>query len=137
MSTKNSLFSLFCFLVALKGDFMGLVERIKQLSNQRKVSIAELERYLGFSNSSIRKWDERNPGVDKLNAVADYFDVSTDYLLGRTNVKNSSNGSNEVNINDNTIIMTLDGDELTESERQVILAATRALIEQRKKEGKK
>ncbi|WP_142429400.1 helix-turn-helix domain-containing protein [Enterococcus faecalis] len=48
------------------------------------MSFAELERKLGFANSSIRKWDERTPGIDKIQKVADYFDVSTDYLLGRT-----------------------------------------------------
>lgn len=50
----------------------------------KKMSFAELERKLGFANSSIRKWDERTPGIDKIQKVADYFDVSTDYLLGRT-----------------------------------------------------
>ncbi|BDQ61069.1 transcriptional regulator [Enterococcus faecalis] len=63
---------------------MGLVQRIKLLSDEKKMSFAELERKLGFANSSIRKWDERTPGIDKIQKVADYFDVSTDYLLGRT-----------------------------------------------------
>ncbi|WP_270293921.1 helix-turn-helix domain-containing protein [Enterococcus faecalis] len=63
---------------------MGLVQRIKLLCDEKKMSFAELERKLGFANSSIRKWDERTPGIDKIQKVADYFDVSTDYLLGRT-----------------------------------------------------
>lgn len=63
---------------------MGLVQRIKLLSDEKKMSFAELERKLGFANSSIRKWDERTPGIDKIQKVANYFDVSTDYLLGRT-----------------------------------------------------
>lgn len=63
---------------------LGLVQRIKLLSDEKKMSFAELERKLGFANSSIRKWDERTPGIDKIQKVADYFDVSTDYLLGRT-----------------------------------------------------
>lgn len=63
---------------------MGLVQRIKFLTDKKKISFAELERKLGFANSSIRKWDERTPGIDKIQKVADYFDVSTDYLLGRT-----------------------------------------------------
>lgn len=63
---------------------MGLVQRIKLLSDEKKMSFAELERKLGFANSSIRKWDERTPGIDKIQKVADYFGVSTDYLLGRT-----------------------------------------------------
>ncbi|MGJ0714016.1 helix-turn-helix domain-containing protein [Enterococcus raffinosus] len=58
------------------------------LCDEKKISIAELERKLDFANSSIRKWDERTPGVDKIQKVADFFDVSTDYLLGRTDKRN-------------------------------------------------
>lgn len=65
-----------------------IVERIKELCEHRKISVAELERALDFGNSSIRKWDERNPGIDKVQKVANYFDVSIDYLLGHTDVKN-------------------------------------------------
>lgn len=67
---------------------MSLVQKIKMLCDEKKISIAELERKLDFANSSIRKWDERTPGVDKIQKVADYFDVSTDYLLGRTDKRN-------------------------------------------------
>ncbi|MGE7545026.1 helix-turn-helix domain-containing protein [Sporosarcina newyorkensis] len=66
---------------------MSLVERIKTLCVENKTTIAELERKSGISNGQIRKWDTSTPGVDKLNAIADYFDVSTDYLLGRTDKK--------------------------------------------------
>lgn len=67
---------------------MSLVQKIKMLCDEKKISIAELERKLDFANSSIRKWDERTPGVDKIQKVADFFDVSTDYLLGRTDKRN-------------------------------------------------
>lgn len=61
-----------------------IVERIRQLCDERKISIAELERKLNLANSSIRKWEKGNPGIDKVEKVADYFNVSTDYLLGKT-----------------------------------------------------
>ncbi|POZ56416.1 hypothetical protein LYSIN_01199 [Lysinibacillus sphaericus] len=66
---------------------MRLVERIKTLCKEKKITIAELERKTGISNGQIRKWDSSIPGVDKLEAIANYFDVSTDYLLGRTDKK--------------------------------------------------
>lgn len=65
-----------------------IVERIKELCDQRKITIAELERKLDFSNSSIRKWNTASPSFDKMKKVADYFDVSTDYLIGETDHKN-------------------------------------------------
>lgn len=63
---------------------MGLYEKIKFLASQRKLSIRKLEESLGYGNGTIRRWDRQTPGIDKLEAVANYFDVSVDYLLGRT-----------------------------------------------------
>lgn len=66
---------------------MGLVEKIKMLCNERKVTFAEVERKTGISNGQIRRWDNSSPKIENIQKVADYFDVSTDYLLGRTDQK--------------------------------------------------
>ncbi|MCY8842434.1 helix-turn-helix domain-containing protein [Bacillus atrophaeus] len=63
---------------------MTIVERIKNLAKDKKISLAELERKTKLSNGTIRRWDEKTPGVDKVQKVADYFNVSVDYLLGRS-----------------------------------------------------
>lgn len=63
---------------------MTVLDRVKLLSNEKKITIAELERKLDFGQGSIRKWDKQSPSAERLNKVADFFDVSTDYLLGRT-----------------------------------------------------
>ena len=63
---------------------MGIVDRIKELSATKNMTIAELERKLDFANSSIRKWDNQSPSSIRLQKVAEYFDVSVDYLLGLT-----------------------------------------------------
>lgn len=78
---------------------MNPKEIIKNLiSTTNKVdTIAALERALDISNGTINKWDKQNPSVNALEKIADYFSVSTDYLLGRTNNPNVNNGgsSNE------------------------------------------
>lgn len=61
---------------------MSIVKRIRSLASDKKITIAELERKLNLANSSIRKWDERTPGIDKVQKVADYFQVPIDYLVG-------------------------------------------------------
>lgn len=63
---------------------MDLLDKIKNLAAQKHITIAELERSIGISNGQIRKWATQTPGIDKVKLVADYFNVSTDYLLGRT-----------------------------------------------------
>lgn len=56
---------------------------IKNLADQQKISVSELERKLNLSNGSISKWAKSKPNSKYLEKVADYFNVSTDYLLGR------------------------------------------------------
>ena len=63
---------------------MTLKERVKSLSDERGISLPILESTLGFGNSTIVKWDKSTPKADKLEKVAEYFGVTTDYLLGRT-----------------------------------------------------
>jgi len=66
---------------------MGLYEKIKILADAKKISIRRLEELLGYGNGTIRRWEKQTPGVDKIQRVADFFDVSVDYLLGRTDKK--------------------------------------------------
>ncbi|EJR24609.1 helix-turn-helix domain-containing protein [Bacillus cereus] len=66
---------------------MTVVDVIKRLCKEQKITIAELERRIQLSNGQIRKWENQTPGIDKIQKVADYFNVSVDYLLGRTEQK--------------------------------------------------
>lgn len=62
-----------------------IYNRIRELASQHKISLAELERSLQFSNGIISTWKFSNPSIDKISKVANYFNISTDYLLGNTN----------------------------------------------------
>lgn len=63
---------------------MSLVTRIKQLCANQHLSLHRLEMTIGLSKSSISKWDVNAPSIEKVLRVAQYFNVSVDYLLGRT-----------------------------------------------------
>ena len=60
---------------------MSLLVRIKQLSKEKKQSVAEIEKALNMGNGTIRRWDIHAPSVDKVIAVAQLLDVSVEYLL--------------------------------------------------------
>lgn len=64
-----------------------LFDRVKDLSEQRGENIKTVAVKLGFSENAIYKWKTQSPKSETLEKVADYFDVSTDYLLGRTDKK--------------------------------------------------
>ena len=63
---------------------MNTYEKIKELTKRRGISVRELEKRLGYSNGYFSKWKKVSPNSDGVTKVADYFGVSVDYLLGRT-----------------------------------------------------
>lgn len=66
---------------------MDLYSKIQMLAERKHVSLAQVERDLGFSPASLRKLHINKPSADKIIALAMYFDVSTDYLYGRTEIE--------------------------------------------------
>lgn len=69
---------------------MSLVEKLKSLCEGKSTNFAAVERALDFGQGTIRKWDKSSPSTDKIEAIADYFGVSVDYLLGRENGSDES-----------------------------------------------
>lgn len=63
---------------------MTVYERIENLRNSRKISQGKLEKELGFSNGSISKWKNSMPNPERLQKIADYFNVSMEYLMDGT-----------------------------------------------------
>ena len=58
-----------------------MVDRINELAQKMGVSISAIEKAVGLSNGIIGKWRKQSPSCDKLKLVADYLNVSIDYLL--------------------------------------------------------
>ncbi|WP_017470665.1 helix-turn-helix domain-containing protein [Amphibacillus jilinensis] len=67
---------------------MSTLERVKGLCKSRGISVARLEDELNIPKNTIYQWNRISPSLDKIKAIADYFQVSVDYLLGRTDQKN-------------------------------------------------
>ena len=71
-------------------------EKIKELSKKQGVSLQKVAEDLGFSVNYLYTLKEKTPKSDRLQEIADYFNVSTDYLLGRTdNPTIASNKNND------------------------------------------
>jgi transcriptional regulator with XRE-family HTH domain len=66
-----------------------LALRLKELRAERDISQRELAHALNVSIGAIGNWESRTrmPDAEKLQQIADFFDVSVDYLLGRSDVK--------------------------------------------------
>lgn len=61
-------------------------KRIAQLRKERNLTQEELAKVLGVSRGAVSMWeiDQRTPDPPILQQIANYFGVSVDYLLGRT-----------------------------------------------------
>ena len=62
------------------------MERLRKLRNERNLTTTELGNLFGFSNATITNYElgNRTPNNDTLKRFADFFNVSVDYLLERT-----------------------------------------------------
>jgi len=61
-----------------------LVKTIKNTCKNFGITVAQLEKELGYSPSLISRWVKTSPSIDKIVEIADYFNVPIDELIGRT-----------------------------------------------------
>lgn len=101
---------------------MTIVERIKELCEAQCLTLASLERKLDFGNGTIRRWDNTLPSGDKLLKVAEYFNVSVDFLLGKK--------SDDEDVPDeNFAIICRNAKKLSPEQRQKLLEMARVMFE--------
>lgn len=58
-----------------------LYKKIQKICDSKGLTVSGLEKDLGFSNSTIRKWKNSSPSIENLKKVADYFGITVDELI--------------------------------------------------------
>ncbi len=91
---------------------MKFGEMLKSLRIEQRYTQQELADILNLSKSNISKYESNSiePNLDTIQKIADFFKVSTDYLLGRSIIRNPETQGK-------TIAAHQDG-ELTEEEKE-------------------
>ena len=111
---------------------MNIVDKIRTLCSERTITIAELERNLGLGAGTVSRWDIRVPGADKVQKVAEYFDVSTDYLLGRSDIPKWATNEDVIVFDQalkrNSVIMSYNGIELSEEDKLQLEGMIKAML---------
>ncbi|HEQ0689897.1 TPA: helix-turn-helix transcriptional regulator [Streptococcus pyogenes] len=99
-------------------------EKIKELADRQGISINKLEEKLGYSRNTIYNLKTKKPNAERISEIADYFQVSTDYLLGRTDNPAIAKDNQEYTSEDLRKMAenakTFDGKPLTESDIEAI-----------------
>ena len=64
----------------------GVFVRLKELRKNKGISQLRWATELNTTQNTISRYEtgEREPGIDELIKIADFFNVSVDYLIGRT-----------------------------------------------------
>lgn len=88
----------------------------RELIQNQGVTAYQMSKETGISEALISNWKSGRqlPKYDSLNILADYFNVSGDYLLGRVNIYNgmySITGDNNVQVNGNNSHTTVTNSE--------------------------
>lgn len=106
------------------------LEKIKELAKSRGISLAKLEESLGYSTNYFYTLKTKTPNSDRLQEIADYFNVSTDYLLGRTEnpyIAKDGDASAPLDLRDiASQSMLFDGKPLSEEDIDFITAVLEA-----------
>lgn len=99
-------------------------DRIKELAKRRGLSINLLEEKLGYSKNTIYNLKNSKPSTERISEIADYFNVSTDYLLGRTDnpaIAGDKAPEHEIELDDlDGRIMLFDGKPLSDDDKRAI-----------------
>ncbi|MBR6778958.1 MAG: helix-turn-helix transcriptional regulator [Clostridia bacterium] len=66
----------------MKNNYFG--KTLKELRESKNISQRKLGEFFGVANQTISSWEKgiNEPDLDTLIKIAEFFEVSTDYLLG-------------------------------------------------------
>lgn len=126
---------------------MDIYERVQYLAKNQGLSVRELGNKLNIGPTTLYKWKKQTPKSDILIKVADYFGVSTDYLLGRSKDKYDLSPQEKIDIgveaekmmkglNDEGSV-NFYGEPMSEEDKEATLSALNLLMTINKKKAKK
>ncbi len=105
-------------------------EIVKDLCEKKGISLNTLEEKLELGKNSLYGLKRNQPSAERLQQIADYFNVSTDYLLGRTdnpNIAKDGDTSAPLDLRDIAAqSMLFDGKPLSEEDIDFITAVLEA-----------
>ena len=105
-------------------------EKVRELARKKGLSLNQVEEKLGYSKNTLYSLKRQKISSERLQEIADYFNVSTDYLLGRTenpHIAKDGDASAPLDLRDIAAqSMLFDGKTLTEEDIDFITAVLEA-----------
>ncbi|EGP5093532.1 TPA: helix-turn-helix domain-containing protein [Enterococcus faecium] len=105
---------------------MTVFERIKFLAKKHSKTMKQVTIDLGYSENYFYSLKSgKQPSAEKLQEIADYFDVSVDYLLGRE----EREAPKHVDLSEDDTVFSFDGKEISKETMRKAIAIAKALEE--------
>ena len=128
------------YIVKLERKSGDKMIRLRALRQERNISMKQLGDIFDVAESTISLYEneKRKVDTDMLIKFADFFNVSTDYLLGITDKRNPSQNNNDIGFDDFTYAMHNESKELTDEDKEMLLDMAKMLkkrVEERKNKG--
>lgn len=101
---------------------MEFKDRLIKLRKELNLTQEELAKKIGYTRTAVSAWEigRNEPSNSDTVKLAEYFNVSTDYLLGKTDIRNSGQQIDDV-LNEAMIGMSKEEyDKLTETQKKQI-----------------
>ena len=113
--------------------------KISELRKSANMSQFQLAKVLDIATSTLGMYEtgKREPSLKVMQRIADYFNVTTDYLLGRPEKKDDDTKSNDIDDLDKMIdnARSFGGKQMTENDREIIKAYLKGFYDN-KNQGK-
>ena len=105
---------------------MTVFERIKFLAKKHSKTMKQVTIDLGYSENYFYSLKSgKQPSAEKLQEIADYFNVSIDYLLGREERETPK----FVDLSEDDTVFSFDGKEISKETMRKAIAIAKALEE--------
>ncbi|OTN76766.1 cro/CI family phage transcriptional regulator [Enterococcus sp. 8G7_MSG3316] len=108
---------------------MTLFERIQELAKKRDKTLKDISLELGYSKNYLYTLQKQSPKAENLQVIADYFHVSTDYLLGRTSNPTLEEESLDYNSTKEFFAIQRKSKRLTQKDQQRLLKIMEATFD--------
>nr|DAX40191.1 MAG TPA: repressor protein [Caudoviricetes sp.] len=111
-------------------------EKVRELAKKQGLSLNQVEEKLGYSKNTLYSLKRQKVSSERLQEIADYFNVSTDYLLGRTDnpaIAGDAVTKTEIDLKkDAAESFFYDGHELNDEDLDLISSLLEARMRNRK-----
>ena len=126
---------------------------IRELRKEKKMSQSELGKFIGVSQTTVTAWEtgRAEPSSTFISKLADLFNVSTDYLLGRSDNKKkpyyelTDKEKKDIALQAEKLMEGIEsgenlnfyGEPATEEQKERLLIAVQTAMEMNKRKAKK